>query len=93
MNVSRYKEALSIVVDWLPDDEAEVVTALFWEQTSLRTVAERLGWRLPGGDLDAKKVERTRDVAFARIAALVEALDELGFQVMKLDEDEEGDVA
>lgn len=77
----RFKDGLAHVVDWLPHPEREVVTALFWEQASLRTVAERLGWRLPGGDYDGKKVERVCAFAVARIGKLAEALDVLGFDL------------
>lgn len=75
MDLARFKEWLPLVVDSLPNEEAEVITALFWEQASLRTVAKRLDWRLPGGDWDGKKVERVRDVALARIAELAARLD------------------
>lgn len=75
MDLERFKEWLPLVVDSLPNEEGEVLTALFWEQTSLRVVAARLGWRLPGGDWDGKKVERVRDQALARIAELATRLN------------------
>lgn len=75
MDLTRFKEWLPLVVDSLPHEEAEVITALYWEQASLRTVARRLDWRLPGGDWDGKKVERVRDVALARIGELAARLN------------------
>lgn len=72
MELERFKEWLPLVVDCLPDEEAEVVTALFWERASLRVIAARLDWKLPGGDWDAKKVERVRDQAFHRITHLAQ---------------------
>lgn len=85
----RFRDGLATVVDWLPHPEREVVTALFWEQASLRTVAERLGWRLPGGDYDGKKVERVCAVAGARMARLAEVLDELGFDLEAEEDDDD----
>lgn len=81
----RFKEDwVPVMVDYLPEPEREVVTALFWEQVSLRAVAARLGWRLPGGDWDAKKVERMRASALSRIerliGQLVPLLQEMGFR-------------
>ena len=89
MSLGRLKEGLPFLVDWLPYPEDEVVTALYWEQATLRTVAERLGWRLPGGDLDAKKVERTCTTALNRIESLVAAMEDLGFVLGDEDADDE----
>lgn len=75
MDLERFKEWLPMVVDALPPEEAEVLTGLFWEQASLRTIAQRLGWRLSGGGWDGKKVERVRDQALERIAGLAKRLE------------------
>lgn len=83
----RFKEDwLPIIVDYLPDDEREVVTSLFWEGASLRRIASRLGWSLTTGDLDAKRVERARDQALARLGALMRdmsaLMEEHGFETL-----------
>ena len=56
------------VVDSLPTRERDVINALFWEQISLRELAERMGethW----------SVLRTRDRAMRLIKERLEALD------------------
>lgn len=75
------KDRFVALVDALPLDESAVVTALFWEDLSLREVAHRLGWVMSTGEGDAMKVDRVFKRAKERLQQL-SAIVELDFEVM-----------
>lgn len=75
------KKRFVALVDALPLEESAVVTALYWEQLSLRDVAKHLGWVMSTGEGDAMKVERVFARAKERLEKLAE-LVELDFVVM-----------
>lgn len=65
ISIEDLRHILGEIVDALPSDEAEVVTALHWERLSLSDVAQRLG-------VKKSRVVSLRDRAYRRIRGLVE---------------------
>lgn len=61
--VSDLRVILPDIVDALPPAERHIVTALYWEQMSLREIAEEIG-------VHHTTIMRIRDRAFQRIQEL-----------------------
>jgi RNA polymerase sigma factor (sigma-70 family) len=59
------RELIATAIDGLPEDEREIVNALFFERVSYRTLAQRL-------NCSTTKVIDVRDQALKSLKALIE---------------------
>lgn len=60
------KELIATAIDGLPEDEREIINALFFERVSYRTLAQRL-------NCSTTKVIDVRDQALKSLRALIES--------------------